>query len=89
MTGKKPVVRMQQILMWKAGRGQTVTVLDVTPANSIQRHIGPQWAWVRRSANHVDVAQSPRSYPERRHAVRAARVEAELTGARLVIEEAS
>lgn len=64
MTGQKPVLRMQQIRMWKAGRNNKVTVY---------RDVHGGWWWDRLSAN----------------AVRAARVEAELTGARLVIQEAS
>lgn len=45
-----------------------------------------RWWWIRESANHIRVAESSRLWPERRHCIDAAKSEARLTGARLVID---
>ena len=62
-------------------------VVEVTPSDAMGcLVVGRQWAWSRQSGNNTDVAQSPRSWPDKSHCIRAARSEARLTGARLVID---
>lgn len=61
-----------------------------TPAQHtvrVKQYAG-QYRWDRLSANHVPVAQSVRAWPwwEKRHCVAAAKSEARLTGARLVVD---
>lgn len=46
----------------------------------------PEWTWIRFSANNVRVAYAAREWEDKSKAVRAARSEARLTGARLVID---
>ncbi|GAA1881623.1 hypothetical protein [Williamsia serinedens] len=59
-----------------------------TPAQHTVRVTGVlrNWQWRRYSGNNTCVAQSHRLWPQRRHCLDAARSEARLTGARLVID---